>query len=75
MVCKISMTASFPEMERLKVIQPLKVQSNCGFSVAKETTHQIVYFSYVFQMLFFFQIVREKYDLGFFAALNVVGTQ
>lgn len=51
-VLGISMTASFPEMERLEVIHPFNVESNCGFSVAKEAMYCIVFFS-EYQLMFF----------------------
>lgn len=46
------MTASFPEMERWEVIHLLDVESNCGFSVAKEAMHCIVFFL-EYQLMFF----------------------
>lgn len=51
-VLGISMTASFPEMERLEVIHPFNVESYCGFSVAKEAMYCIVFFS-EYQLMFF----------------------
>ena len=52
------MTTSCPDLERWEVIHPFNVESNCGFSVAKEAMYCIVFFSeyqlMFFQMLFFF---------------------
>lgn len=44
-VLRISVTASFPEMQRLEVIHPLSVESNYGFSVAEEAMYCTVFFS------------------------------